>query len=379
MMKMLDRYLIGHLLATFVAVIGVVMSLMLVEHLPRLLELVRFSGSKSYIIGQSMLSLIPEYLSIGLLFGLFLAISLTVRRLILRGELDAIEAMGVPPWRWMGFPVLVAIVTASLLLACQGWLLPAGEARLKDLGQRMASGEFGYTINCGEFIDLGRGRMLRFEKIDPLSDAVHEVFLRLPGRTLSAHDGWLSMGKDGALSITLENGTIIGERNNSVGQFRRFAISSDPADYIGVSDAKASVSNLHQLSLNELLIRSDHEARAETYSRMLWPLLALLVPIIAYVLGKPPRRSASGFGVFAGAVLILLIVRSADFVATGWGSMPEVRAIFTMSTWTAVAIALLHGEALLGAGFVDKLFQGFLNKLVWSSRRHPDALHRILP
>src|SRR3569623_2860080 len=97
LLSVLDRYLLASVAVTLSAVFGLVIALMLFEHLPRLFDLVHFSGRKSYIVAESMASLVPEYGAIGLLFGLYLAIALPVRRLSLRGELAVIEAAGASP------------------------------------------------------------------------------------------------------------------------------------------------------------------------------------------------------------------------------------------------------------------------------------------
>ena len=162
--SMLDRYVLRQVGATLLSVFAIVVSLMLFEHLPRLIDIVRLSGRKSYIIVQSMLALVPEYAGLGLLFGLYLAIALTVRRLSLRSELAAIQGSGVPAHRWMRWPALLALLIAGQLLWNQGWLIPAGEQRLSELGREMQDGRFGYGLEAGKFTDLGHGVTIRFER-----------------------------------------------------------------------------------------------------------------------------------------------------------------------------------------------------------------------
>jgi len=127
-MTRLDRYLAVQLLGTFAAVVGIVLSMMLLEHLPTLLDLVRVAGHARTVIARSVLGLLPEYLGLGLIVGVYLAIALTVRRMSLRGELEAIEASGVGPARWLRVPALLVLLTAAATFANQGWLLPAGRS-----------------------------------------------------------------------------------------------------------------------------------------------------------------------------------------------------------------------------------------------------------
>src|SRR6476620_6018559 len=72
--------------------------------------------------------------------------------------------------------VLVLAVAATTLLN-QGWLLPHGEARLGTIARRIALGDFGYNIVAGEFIDLGDGATLRFDRVDEQHGMLEGVFL----------------------------------------------------------------------------------------------------------------------------------------------------------------------------------------------------------
>ena len=125
---------------------------------------------------------------------------------------------------------------------------------------------------------------------------------------------------------------------------------------------------LDHLSFDELLTRRDNAARAEVAGRLLWPLLALLIPLIAYVLGKPPRRSSSASGIFVGAILIVLIVRSTSFVKTADSNIPEGLAISILIVWITVTTALLIGEAKIGNGFLDTIINRWPDWIIRLSR-----------
>jgi lipopolysaccharide export LptBFGC system permease protein LptF len=62
----LDRYILRQTLGTMCRVLAVVMALMLLEHLPRLLEITRLSGHRGYIVAHTVAGLLPEYGGIGL-------------------------------------------------------------------------------------------------------------------------------------------------------------------------------------------------------------------------------------------------------------------------------------------------------------------------
>ena len=57
----LDRYILRQTIGTLFSVLAIVMSLMILEHLPRLLEITRLSGHRGKIVIETMAGLLPEY------------------------------------------------------------------------------------------------------------------------------------------------------------------------------------------------------------------------------------------------------------------------------------------------------------------------------
>ena len=360
-LSVLDRYLLTSVAVTLGAVFGLVIALMLFEHLPRLFDLVHLSGRKSYIVAESMASLLPEYCGIGLLFGLYLAIALTVRRLALRAELDVIEASGVSVTRWMRFPALLAIMVASLLLGIQGWLVPAGERRLAELGRGLENGTFGYDLAPGELIPLGKGVTLRFEGVDPLTGGLRRIFFRTGQTIFTASSGRFGFDFQGDVLADLENGRSVNGANGQSVAFSRFHFDSGRIAH--QAEATEAGERRKRTMLPALLGSSDATDRAVAWSRMMWAAFALLVPALAVVLGKPARRSASGLGLMAGLVLLVLFIRTAGLVATS-AQHPGWFAAAAMAGWLAAAFALLWGERRAGPGYVDIALRKLLAPLV---------------
>ena len=360
--SVLDRYLLASVAVTLGAVFGLVIALMLFEHLPRLFDLVHLSGRKSYIVVSSMASLLPEYCGIGLLFGLYLAIALTVRRLSLRGELDVIEASGVPTRRWMRFPALLALVVAGLLLCLQGWLVPAGERRLADLGRNLADGTFGYDLAPGELISLGKGVTLRFEGVDGTTGALQRIFFRTGQMTFTALRGRFGFDLQGDVLADLESGRSVNGANGQSVAFSHFHFDSGQIPHAAA--ARGENERRKRIALPALLASGDGVDRAVGWSRVMWPAFALLIPVFAVVLGKPARRSASTLGLMTGLILLVLFIRTAGLVATSHSEHPGWVAGAAMAGWLAIAGALTWGERRGGAGYVDTRLRKLLAPLV---------------
>ena len=351
-MTRLDRYLAVQLLGTFAAVVGIVLSMMLLEHLPTLLDLVRVAGHARTVIARSILGLLPEYLGLGLIVGVYLAIALTVRRMSLRGELEAIEASGVGPARWLRAPALLVLLTAAATFANQGWLLPAGEANLADITRRVASGDFGYSMATGEFVDLGHGASLRFDRVDSVNRTLEGIFLDTPDRTYSARDARIGIGADRQLQVELRDGQSVDRVGGRTMSFTLFRFDSrDPA--AGPNGA-AAIDPLREVPLGRLLTMPGSQARANAVGRGMWVLLAVFTAVCALVLGKPPKRGMGAIGVFAGLLLTVVMIKLIGFVAAGGAGYLVAGGIAVASLGTGICAGLIAAERALGAGFFDR-------------------------
>lgn len=351
---LLDSYVAGQLIGTFFAILAIVFAVMLLEHVPKLFEMVRFSGEKTYVVTLTVLSLVPEYAAIGSLFGLYFAVGLTVRRLSLRGELDAIEANGISPRRWMRMPIIGALAVAMLLFGLQGWLKPWGEANIARIERELADGVFGLSLKSGEFVDFGGGSTLHFDAIDGVKGKLEGIFLHLPGKTITARDGTAHIGAGGKVSLTLTDGQIVSR--DAQGQLRSLAFDDLRESDIARRpkyDPPTADAALKQRTLPELMRGAVSESGGALGGRMLWPLFALLAPLLGFVLGKPPRRGEGFVGLLAGGVLIVLFLRLAIFVREEGAANPALFAGGAALACCLAAALLLIGEQRFGRGFID--------------------------
>lgn len=367
----LDRYLLRNVSGTLASVFSLVIALMLFEHLPRLFDVVRVSGRRGFIVMQSLLALIPEYAGIGLLFGLYLAIALTVRRLSLRAELDVIEAAGVPPRRWMRVPASLALLVAALLLWTQGWLMPAGERRLNELSRQMQDGSLGLALEVGQFVDLGNGVSVRFNRIEPVSGALSGVFVRNGETVFAAKRGRLGFDLEGDVLVDLDEGLSITGTDREALSFSHFHFDSG-RHRVGRGGAPDRSELRKGMSVPQLLASRDGADRAAAWSRLLWPMFALMVPMVALVLGKPARRTDSSLGLMAGLVSLVLFIRTAGLVATAGAVHPVGLAIGVTLAWAAITALLVRGERRHGAGYVDGWLRDARARVLWRQSRRSE-------
>ncbi|MFW2351029.1 LptF/LptG family permease [Qipengyuania sp.] len=338
LLRTLDIYLLRLSCGTLGSVVAIVMSLMVLEHLPRLIDITNLSGHRGYIIGQTVLGLLPEYAGIGAVFGLFLAIALTVRKLALRGELDAIEAMGIAPLRWLRMPIVFTVATAAFVLVNQGWLMPAGERKIDEIGRRMAAGDFGYNLSAHEFHAIDEDTMLSFDGIDPDDGRLLGLFVRTKAGTFQAASGRLALASDKEGILQLRQGQLV-EPAGRVMSFSTIDVRLPRAAPPRLGPPRADKSWQGE-TIMALMSAGDPAQMKAACVRLLWVGLTLLVPFLAVSSGRPPMRSGSPLGVFLGLCIIVALIKSIDWYGGLNTSQPVSLAALIAGAWV-IAIVLV--------------------------------------
>ena len=312
-----------------------------------------------------MFALLPEYLGIGSLFGLYFAVALTVRSMTIRSELSAIEAIGMSPWRWMRGALAAALAVSLLLLAIQGWLMPAGEMNISRIKHDMAEGIFGLDLVSGDFVALGNGGYFMFDKIDVSSRRMNGLFLSLPNKTITARSGTVRIFPDGMISLEFDHGQLLTVEQNGVSKTLNFTRLSE-AGLTLRGDKKPEESHDLRLkgdTLPQLVASHRPLAIALAGSRLLWPLYALLAPFLGFVFGKPPTRSEAFTGVMSGAILLILFLQLTTFVGSNIIVHPLLLPCGAGLFFCLTVVLLLAGERRHGPGFVDAFILGLYQKV----------------
>lgn len=364
----IDRYLLTLILGTFGSVVGVLMSLMVLEHIPRLLEVTRLSGHRGYIIGQTILGLLPEYAGIGVVVGFYLAVGMAIRKLALRGELAVIEATGIGPARWMRTPLILTVLGAAFVLVNQGWLMPYGERRLAEIGHRMEIGEFGVNLPAREFNDLGGGVTLYYDSVDDETGTLQGLFLTDAERTYNALSGKLSLALDGRGVVHLANGQAIDHDKQAVVRFSELTFHA-PGARSPVEGDTSAAHRLRQETLDTLLASDDRAYRSAAHSRLLWGVLVLMSGALAFILARPPMRSASAIGLAVGLCLLVGFLKSIALLEGAAFPRPGLAGVAIALIWTASIGMLFVWHKQAGNGAIDAAVLALVRRIARQLRR----------
>lgn len=369
-LRLIDRYFLSLSLGTLGSVVGIIMSLMALEHMPRLIDITRLSGERGFILGQTLLGLLPEYGGIGVLVGLYLSFALAIRKLELRGELAAIEAAGIGPWRWMRMPMVLTVLAAGFILANQGWLVPRGEQKIALIGQKMMSGDFGYVLSAGEFHQLG-ARTIYFEGIDATDHSLIDIMLLDDGRVYNARRGVLSITASGQGLLRLSGGQALDRQGGAILTFQELVFRTR-AETAGAWEEMASRPRNRSRTLDALWHSDNAADRAAAYARLLWVALVLLTPALAFAVGRPPMRSTSPIGLILGLCLLVVFLKSMSLAESADWLSPPSGAIAVLAAWIGIVGSLVEWQRRSGTGALDKqaaLFFKRLPRLVRAEKR----------
>lgn len=352
-LRLIDRYLLGLSLGRFGSVIGIIMSLMVLEHIPRLIDITRLSSERGFIVRETVLGLLPEYGGIGVLVGLYLSIALAIRKLEIRGELAVIEGAGIGPWRWMRMPIVLTVLAAGFIMVNQGWLVPRAEQKLSLIGQKMARGEFGYVLSVGEFHQLGTGATIYFDGIDQADLSLIGVMMLDDERVYAAQRGKLSIAASGEGLLRLSGGQALDRQGSAVLTFDElvFRRGAEPG---GTWDELADRRSARSRTLDALWHSDNSADRAAGYARLLWVALALLAPALAFALGRPPVRSTSPIGLVLGLCLLVAFLKSVSLAETVDWLLPPSGAIALLATWIGIVGSLVEWQRRSGIGVLDR-------------------------
>lgn len=352
-LRLIDRYFLSLSVGTLGSVVGIIMSLMVLEHIPRLVDVARLSGERGFIVGQTLLGLLPEYGGIGILVGLYLSVALSIRKLELRGELAAIEAAGIGPWRWMRMPILLTVLAAGFVMANQGWLLPRGEQKIALIGQKMVRGDFGYVLSAGEFHQLGARATIHFDRIDESDHSLVDVMLLDDERAYNARRGVLSIAANGEGLLRLSGGRVLDRRGRAILTFGELVFRSG-TETTGALAEMASRPHSRTRTLDTLWHSNDPADRAAAYARLLWVALVLLVPALAFAVGRPPMRSTSPIGLIFGLCLLVAFLKSVSLAETVDWLSPLSGAIALLAAWIGIVASLVEWQRRTGIGALDR-------------------------
>lgn len=366
-MPLIDRYILRQLMAWYAAVVGIVTFLLCVETIPRLLERLRDVHERGSLVSRSLASLIPEYVAVALPLALFLGTAFTFRRLAMAGELEILAASGIRNRRLLRVPLLLGMLSCLLLVGLRGYVQPAGERELDEIGRSVRSGEFGVAFAAGVVHRLSPSTRLSFDRSDSQSGVIEGIIVESDGMTATARAATLRQAGATGILLTLSDGIVIRKAPGRAPQAFRFSLFRMPISIAGAGMVRLPPARdrLDRFSLSELLSFAPGAAEtvgltaamagASASARMAAAGLCVLLPLCGFALGPPPKRSRSPIGIGVGIIMIVLFWRLSGLVEDHFTATAAAGHALLVGGFALVALMLVRFQQRQGFGAVEQV------------------------
>ncbi|NNM77728.1 YjgP/YjgQ family permease [Sphingomonas sp. ID1715] len=336
--------------------------LMIVEHLPRLLSLARDIDRTALFIGESLASLFPEYLGLGLVVALFLSTALTFRRMALTSELEIWSAAGVSDFRLLRVPIILGCATAILVLGVRLYAQPLGETNLQRIGEQARAGDYGLGLPPKDILTPSENVTLTFDHVDRRAGRFEGVFAQVDNAIIVAQSGSAGVDRQDQLLLTLRDGVVLKRKGVDERERTAFRVLSLAIPRRGARAADPVANVLDQRDLIQLmhLVRAApmagerSAAKAAIHGRLAMGAFTILLPFLGFVLGTPPLRESSAFGIFAGLILIAGYVRASAGIEGSLAAVSLAANGLILSGFAAATVLLFRLHSRMGRGFIDR-------------------------
>ncbi|MHA7859531.1 MAG: LptF/LptG family permease [Henriciella sp.] len=209
-MQRIQRYIFSECTRVFFGLLLLVVSILLLERLLRIADLVSRSPGNLGEAVYMLANLIPHYAGIGIPAAFFLAVLITISRISRSGELVAVWGMGKSLFMISKPFMIMAVFLASTLLITSGILQPLSRYEYRSLVNSIAESSIETVFIEGKFVEAEDWTVWT-EDVDLNTGELTSSFIleRLPDggqRIISASTGAL-VRQNGTISeIQLESG-----------------------------------------------------------------------------------------------------------------------------------------------------------------------------
>lgn len=322
MLNRLDRYILAQVRTPLLMTLAVAALLLLLERMLRLFDFVVNQGGPVEVVFRLLGNLIPHYLGMALPIGLFLGILIAFRNLSLNSEIDAIGASGVGLRRLLRPVMYLSLVLMAVQFVLVSYVQPFSRYYYHGLVFDLRSGALGASVKVGEFVNIGKGMVLRINESRNNGTELLGIFLERTqedGRrvAISAEKGgFFSTPDQQNVILRLYNGRLL-EINEK--RDRPRVLTFDQQDIAvrlpEIEEFRRRGEQQRELTIIELwtaindpnLDKATYdEYRGNFHWRLAETLTFLILPFLAISLGIANRRTGQSLGLVIGLSLIIL-------------------------------------------------------------------------
>lgn len=339
MLSATDRYIARLIALPLFSTLVISAMLLVLDKMRRLFDFVAAEGGPVSVVWRMLANILPEYLSLGIPIGVMLGILLAFRKLAMSSELDALRAVGQSYRRLLRVPFMYAVFFAAVNLVIVGFAQPYSRFQYERLRFELRSGALGASIKVGEFTNMGKRMTLRIEQSANEGRDLSGIFVRAEDKSgkslaVTAESGtFMATDDPDTIILRLTHGTLIHDAPNyKAPRILTFDNHDLPIDLPKIEAFRERGGKDRERTMPELVrigtdVRQPALLRAESLSnfhfRLVEVAMMLLLPMLAVSLAVPPKRSASGLGVFVSIVMVVTYHKINEY-AESMGSLGKV-------------------------------------------------------
>ena len=343
MFKKVDFYILRNTVVPLFATLGISALLLLLEKMLSLFDFVINQGGPIDIVWQMLGNLMPQYLTLVIPLAMFLGVLLSIRKLALSSELEALTSCGLSLHRLLVPSISIAVLLLIINVIVVGFVQPYSRYAYEELIFDVRSGALGAAIKSNEFTNLGEGLTLRIEETRESGQELVDIFAQKEDPdghifSVSAKRGNFFASPDQKyIVLRLFEGTLIdfdaGQNRPRILNFDMHDLPLEVPMFEQFRSRGDEASEMTFLELWTLRASGDSAVTATLHSRIARAISILIVPFLAVPLGLVAKRSV---GVFILLLYHKVLEFGLDFAADGslspWLSIWFPTAIFIFIT-----------------------------------------------
>jgi lipopolysaccharide export system permease protein len=326
-------------IATFLALLGIVLSTLLVRLLGDAANGLITSLGVVALLAFTLISFLPSLLSV----SLFVAVMMTLSRSYRDSEMVVWFSCGLGLTRWIR-PVLTFAIPSTLIIAfISFWLSPWAAGRADEFREQMKGRNDVVQIRPGVFHESrSTDRVYLVEEVAGRDNLVANVFVSSTQdhkpSVVVAESGFQERAANGDQFLVLKGGRRYegapGDPEYQISEFERFAIRIETADVKLLSPSTKATPTL------DLLLAPTMPHWAELSWRLGMPLSALILCLLAIPLAFVNPRSGRSLNIVL-ALAVYMIYNNFLSIAQAWISQSKVHLMVGMSGVHLVMLLLL--------------------------------------
>ena len=383
--KILNLHFLKELGFSFSVGLLLFTSILLVNRILRLVEMVVNQGVPTWEIVSLFLTIIPSFLQFTLPMSLLLALLVTFGRMTSDNEIIACKSAGISLFQMM-YPVAIfAVLVLSFHLYLSLSVIPRSNRSIDERLFKLATSRAGVALKEHVFLNDFQGLMIHLDHVDPKTDKFSGVLIadnqegRSP-RIIFAEKGELDKDENSqTLNLKLRDGSIHVQPNDQMAyRVLSFADYELNLDLIKEKRrVKSKIDPEYQLTIVELsnklkdLERNDKEFfsyRFEMHKRFALSFSCLVFALIGLSLGVMPQLASKSGGFFFSLMFFMLYyflyAAGEDFGRSG-------RAPIWLMAWMPNLVFGIFGLYLLNLAAHEKapLILTWYNEIKFYFRR----------